>query len=83
MYGSGDKYEYKDKTLNYTINRIQGYRAKEFTDIDWSNSVLFFGCSWVFGVGIDDPILTDIFTQQTGLDAVNLGMSLSKQLVPR
>lgn len=70
----GDKYEYKDKTLNYTLNS-QGYRAKEFTDVDWSNSVLFFGCSWVFGVGVDDSdTLTDIFTQQTGIDAVNLGM---------
>lgn len=69
-----DKFEHKDKSIQYTLNS-QGYRTKEFSDINWSESVLFFGCSWVFGVGVDDnDTLASLFSKQTGIDSVNLGM---------
>lgn len=39
--------------VNYTVNS-QGYRCQEWELIDWSNSILLFGCSLIFGTGIDD-----------------------------
>ena len=67
-------WEWLDKKVSYTLNS-QGYRAKEFEDCDWKNSVLFFGCSWVYGVGVDDSdTMTYMFTAQTGIPCINLGM---------
>lgn len=67
-------WEWLDKKVSYTLNS-QGYRAKEFDDCDWANSVLFFGCSWVYGVGVDDSdTMTSMFTAQTGIPSINLGM---------
>lgn len=44
---------WRNKKVHYTINS-QGYRCEEFDNIDWSNSVLMFGCSYVFAPGVDD-----------------------------
>jgi hypothetical protein len=44
---------YHNKSVSYTLNS-EGYRAPEFDTIDWSNSVVLFGCSCVYGVGLDD-----------------------------
>jgi hypothetical protein len=44
---------YRNKTITYTRNK-QGYRTQEFKKIDWSNSIVIFGCSNVFGIGVDD-----------------------------
>ena len=40
-------------SVTYTLNS-QGFRCGEFEDLDWSNSVLVFGCSNTFGIGVDD-----------------------------
>jgi hypothetical protein len=42
-----------DKSVSYTLNS-QGYRCPEWTDIDWNNSHLLFGCSVVQGIGLED-----------------------------
>jgi hypothetical protein len=44
---------YRTYPVRYTLNK-HGYRTNEFDEIDWSNSVVIFGCSNVFGVGLDD-----------------------------
>jgi hypothetical protein len=44
---------YHTKSVSYTLNS-EGYRAPEFHTVDWDNSVVIFGCSCVFGVGLDD-----------------------------
>ena len=67
-------WEWQDSKVNYKLNS-QGYRTEEFKSIDWENSVLFFGCSWVYGVGVDDSdTLSSKFKQQTNINSVNLGM---------
>lgn len=59
--------------VKYTLNS-QGYRCPELIDIDWNNSILAFGCSHTFGLGVDD---TDTWPYQLSkiLDhpVVNLG----------
>jgi len=59
--------------VKYTLNSY-GYRCLEFEDIDWDNSILTFGCSHTFGLGVDD---TDTWPYQLSkiLDypVVNLG----------
>jgi len=38
---------------NYLVNS-NGYRTLEFDTIDWPNSIVMFGCSMVFGEGLDE-----------------------------
>jgi hypothetical protein len=42
-----------DQSVSYRLNS-QGYRCPEWTEIDWSNSHLLFGCSVVQGIGLED-----------------------------
>lgn len=44
---------YRTNSVKYTVNS-KGYRTREFKKINWSDSVVLFGCSNVFGVGLDD-----------------------------
>jgi hypothetical protein len=37
---------------NYCVNSA-GYRTDEFDTIDWDKSIVIFGCSMVFGEGLD------------------------------
>lgn len=48
-----DTWEWRTRKVHYSINS-QGYRSPEWNTIKWEDSVLLFGCSFVFGVGISD-----------------------------
>lgn len=66
-------WKYRHKSIKYHINS-QFYRGKEFEQIDWNNSVVIFGCSTVFGVGIDESeTISSQLTKLTGIPSVNLG----------
>jgi len=73
---------WRDWPVRYTVNS-QGYRSPEFNTIDWRSSMLIFGCSFVFGLGISD---TDTCAHQlstiTDNAVVNLGVSSSSPIVP-
>lgn len=66
---------WRSKTVRYSLNS-QGYRAAEWDTLDWNNSILVFGCSFTFGVGISD---TDTCSSQlstlTNKPVINLGMT--------
>lgn len=66
---------WRDRSIRYTLNQ-QGYRCSEFDQVDWSQSILCFGCSITFGVGVDD---CDTWPSQlaeiTGVPTVNLGVA--------
>jgi hypothetical protein len=70
----GRDWPWRDRWIRYTVNS-QGYRAPEFDQINWSESILCFGCSMTFGIGVDD---SDTWPSQleeiTGIPAVNLGI---------
>lgn len=44
---------YRTHTVRYQTNS-SGFRCPEWKDIDWSESVVMFGCSNTYGVGLDD-----------------------------
>lgn len=71
----GKGWEYRNKTLNYTVNS-QNYRAPEWDQIDWANSVVIYGCSFVFGEGLDDrDTIAAQLEQIINRPVINLGAS--------
>ena len=52
-----------------------GYRAMEFDTYEWPNSILFLGCSHVFGMGnyIEDTILY-LVSKLSGDPTINMGI---------
>jgi len=55
-----------------------GYRAPEFTTIDWSNSIVVFGCSYVYGTTIQakDTISSNL-EKLSGRPVINMGVPAS------
>jgi hypothetical protein len=71
---------WRSKPVHYTINS-QGYRAGEFDDLAWSDSIVFFGCSYVFAPGVDDSeTMPSVLGQRTGINVINLGQGATDQL---
>ena len=71
---------YRTKKVNYTTNG-QWYRCKPFDQINWNNSIVIFGCSNVFGLGVDDNDTLAVRLQSlTNCDVINLGVRGSCQL---
>jgi hypothetical protein len=63
-----------DAEIKYKINS-NGYRCKEFNEIDWKNFVLFLGCSNTFGQGIPvDFLASSLLEKKLNIDCVNLGV---------
>jgi len=69
-----DTWVYRNKNVSYKVNSL-GYRNREFSEIEnWKDTIAFFGCSHVFGVGLaleDSPAY--LVEQQTGKEVVNFG----------
>jgi hypothetical protein len=64
---------YRNNPIEYLANE-QGYRCQEFTDIDWANSVVVFGCSNVYGVGLHtQDTVTEQLSRILARPVVNLG----------
>jgi hypothetical protein len=65
---------YRHAPVRYTLNR-QGYRTAEFNTIDWGNSIVIFGCSNVFGVGVDDKYtLATQLSELVNKPVINMGV---------
>jgi len=68
-------WHYKTNKVNYRVNS-DGYRTKEFDSIDWANSVVIFGCSEVFGTGVDEShTVASFLSDLIKLPVINLGVS--------
>jgi len=48
-----DNWYWRSNPIRYSLNS-DGYRCPEWEQIDWANSILMFGCSYIFGSGVDD-----------------------------
>ena len=60
--------------IAYKFNK-QGYRTKEFNEIDWANSIVVFGGSDVLGEGIEEQdTLTAKIQSKTNFFTVNMGV---------
>ena len=65
---------YRTHEVKYTLNSL-GYRTKEFDDIDWKESIVIFGCSNVFGIGVTDNHTVSYFLEQlSGRPVINMGI---------
>jgi hypothetical protein len=64
-----------DKSVNYILNQ-DGYRCPDWTDINWQDSHLLFGCSVAQGIGLNSNETLD-FHLSNLLDSpvINLGVS--------
>jgi len=70
----GEDWYYKHNPVKYSLNN-QGYRTKNFEDIDWKESVVIFGCSNVFGSGLtDEDTISERLSQQIGRPVINMGV---------
>jgi hypothetical protein len=64
---------YAHNDVTYTVNSL-GYRTKNFNEIDWENSIVMFGCSHIFGVGVDDEHTVPYFLEKLiGIPVINMG----------
>jgi hypothetical protein len=48
-----ESWSWRNRSISYTLNS-QGFRCGQFDSLDWNNSIVCFGCSNTFGVGVDD-----------------------------
>ena len=68
---------YRTHPVKYTLNSL-GYRTKEFDDIDWKESIVIFGCSYVFGTGVTDEHTIPHFLEKlSGRPVINMGIGAS------
>ena len=66
---------YRHNSIKYTVNS-QGYRTKEFDQIDWKNSIVMFGCSHVYGIGNDDKQTIPYYLEKLcGIPVINMGIN--------
>ena len=66
---------YRTHPVKYTLNSL-GYRTREFTDIDWKESMVMFGCSIIFGIGVTDEHTISYFLEQlSGRPVINMGVA--------
>ena len=67
-------WHYRPKQVSYTVNS-ECYRALEWDAIDWANSVVIFGCSMTFGVGLaEDETIGYQLAQLLNRPVINLGV---------
>jgi hypothetical protein len=67
-------WQWRNQQITYKLNS-QNYRAPEWDSIDWGNSVIMFGCSHVFGVGVDeDQTLGYYLSELLNKPVINLGI---------
>jgi hypothetical protein len=65
---------YKNNTIKYNLNK-DGYRAPEFSTIDWTESIVVFGCSTTFGVGVhEEDTIPNQLSQLTNRPVINMGV---------
>lgn len=68
---------YRNNPVTYTVNE-RGYRTLPFDKIDWKESVVIFGCSTVFGVGVDDTdTISSCLSKLINRPVINLGVGAS------
>ena len=74
---------YRNNSVKYTLNSY-GYRTtyknitREFDDIDWKNSIVIFGCSNIFGLGVTDEHTISHFLEEIlGIPVINMGIGAS------
>jgi hypothetical protein len=69
----GESWKYRDKTVIYEANS-NGYRAPEWSDVNWAESVVIFGCSCTAGIGLaEDETVSHQLSKLLNRPVINLG----------
>lgn len=64
---------YRHKIIEYRNNEL-GYRTKSFDQINWAESIVVLGDSYVYGAGLsEEDNLTSCIQRLTGYETINLG----------
>ena len=67
-------WQYKIRKITYSLNSDY-YRCPEWNDIFWEQSVVMFGCSFTFGLGVDEEETVCYFLSKLiGKPVINLGV---------
>ena len=67
-------WRYHNDRVRYDLNN-HGYRCPEFSDIDWNNSIVVFGCSLAMGMAVDQSeIFTTLLQESLRVPVINLGV---------
>lgn len=67
----GNDWIWATKPIEYSVNSL-GYRMQEFNEIDWSNYLAVFGCSFTAGTGLPlEDTWSYRISKSLGLDLVN------------
>jgi hypothetical protein len=71
----GDSWEYHNKKISYILNE-GGFRTKTVNSINWKNSVVVFGCSNMFGIGLaeEDTVAAQL-EKKLNIPVINLAIS--------
>jgi hypothetical protein len=65
------------RSVTYRLN-TDHYRCPEWHSVDWNNSILMLGCSFTFGVGLDDlQTIGHNLSSIMGTPVINLGQPAS------
>lgn len=68
---------YRNKEIFYSFNS-NGYRCPEWSDINWHESIVVLGCSYVAGVGLAfEDTFCSLLSKQLNQPVVNLGVASS------
>jgi len=71
----GPTWEYFNKSFTYIQNE-SNFRTKPVNEIDWENSIVVFGCSNVYGVGLaEEDTITAQLEKILSIPVINLGIS--------
>lgn len=70
----GENWHYRTKEVTYKINS-NGYRAPEWNQVNWKESVVILGCSNVMGIGVaEDETISYQLSEILDRPVVNLGV---------
>ena len=71
---------YRNNKIQYNYNS-DGYRTREFKDVDWKNSIVMFGCSVTNGVGLhENDTITNRLEQLLDIPIIKMGIGASSML---
>ena len=66
-----------NESSKYSVNSL-GYRTSEFDSINWNDAIVVFGCSYVFGIGLQDSeTITNQLSQLLNRPVINMGVPAS------
>ncbi len=70
-------WHYVTQKVEYHYN-AHGFRAPELSTIDWTKSIVIFGCSQTEGIGLDESETISAQLQKiTGIPVINMGVGAS------